>query len=139
MTNLFPIIQPKLSQQGGELPLFCEVAWDYKTDTPLWVEGSPAMVSGAEAVAVWAYNALYTVRYRHEIYTWDYGCELDGLIGSGYTEELQQSEAARYVRECLLVCPYLREVSDIKVMFGDGQLDIGCKLHTIYGEVNMNV
>lgn len=97
------------------------------------------MVEGAEAVAVWAYNALHTVRYRHEIYTWDYGCELDSLIGSGYTEELQQAEAVRYVRECLLVSPYIREVSDIKVMFGDGQLDIGCKLHTIYGEVNMNV
>lgn len=139
MTNLFPVIQPKLSQQGGELPLFREVAWNYKTDTPIWVEGSPTMVSGAEAVAVWAYNALHTIRYRHEIYTWDYGCELDSLIGSGYTEELQQAEAARYVRECLLVSLYIREVSDIKVTFGDGRLEIGCKLHTVYGEVNIYV
>ncbi|MEA5136366.1 MAG: DUF2634 domain-containing protein [Candidatus Fimivivens sp.] len=137
--SLFPIIQPQVETQADVLPLYREVAWDYKTNTPIWRGGSPYVVTGADAVLSWIYRALQVVRYRHEIYTWNYGNECETLIGTAYTDELKQAEAARYVKECLLVNPYIEEVSDVVVSFDGETLGITCTVVTIYGEVSVNV
>jgi hypothetical protein len=137
--NLFPIIQPQISDTDTELKLYKEVKWDFENDIPLYLNGAPVIVSGKEAILVWAWKALHTPRYRKEIYTWDYGCEAESLIGQPFTEELKQSEAARYVRDCLLVNPYITGVSDILVSFANDVLSITCTIETIYGEVEINV
>lgn len=137
--SLFPIIQPQVETQADALPLYREVAWDYKTNMPIWRGGSPYVVTGADAVLSWIYRALQVVRYRHEIYTWNYGNECETLIGTAYTDELKQAEAARYVKECLLVNPYIEEVSDVAVSFDGETLGISCTVMTIYGEVSANV
>jgi hypothetical protein len=137
--NLFPIIQPQISEAETKLKLYKEVKWDYINNIPVFSNGSPVIVSGKEAVLVWAWKALHTSRYRHEVYTWDYGCEVESLIGQPFTEELKQSEAARYIRECLLVNPYITGVNDIEVTFDEDVLNISCTIETIYGEVVLNV
>lgn len=137
--SLFPIIQPQVSSSGGEMPLYRETAWDYKSDTPVWRGGSPYIVTGADAVASWAYRALQVVRYRYEVYSWNYGSECDSLIGTVYTDELKQAEAKRYVRECLMVNPYVTDISNIVVSFSGGRLAISFDMNTIYGEVSIDV
>ena len=64
-----------------------EVKWDYVHDVPVLKNGEPVLVEGIEAVKVWAWNALYTVRFRYLIYPWEYGDELETLIGQSYIEE----------------------------------------------------
>jgi hypothetical protein len=137
--NIFPIIQPQTIDTVTDLKLYKEVKWDYEKNTPVFINGYPIIVSGKDAVLVWAWKALQTPRYRYEIYTWDHGCEIESLIGQPYTDELKQSEAARYVKECLLTNPYITGVSDITVIFEQDQLSIRCTLETIYGEARLNV
>lgn len=137
--NLFPIIQPQTVEVSTELPLYKEVKWDFEKNIPVFKNGSPVIVSGKEAVLVWAWKALRTPRFRYEIYSWDYGNEAESLIGQPFTDELKQSEAARYVRECLLINPYIIDVSNISVSFGDGTLNISCTIETVYGEAELNV
>ncbi len=138
--TLFPLIQSQPSVAVNRaLPLCKEVDWDFQKNIPIYKKGSPSIVSGLRAVLVWAWKALHTQRFRHEIYSWDYGCELEALIGRPFTEELKRSEAVRYVRECLMVNPYISEVNQIKVDFRDENLTITCKLKTIYGEVSLDV
>lgn len=137
--NLFPIIQPQTSEEETELPLYKEVKWDFENDIPVYVNGAPVIVSGKDAVLVWAWKALHTPRYRHEIYTWDFGNEAESLIGQPITEELKQSEAARYIRDCLIVNPYITDVSDITVSFTGDVLNINCTVETVYGEGMINV
>ncbi len=137
--SLFPIIQPELAKQSAKLPLCREIAWDYKTNTPVWRGGSPLIVTGAEAVLSWTYRALQTPRYRYAVYTWNYGNECESLIGTAFSEELKQSEAARYVRECLLANLYISDVTGISVKFNDNMLHISCVLETVYGEVAVDV
>lgn len=137
--NLFPIIQPQTVEVSTELPLYKEVKWDFEKNIPVFKNGSPVIVSGKEAVLVWAWKALHTPRFRYEIYSWDYGNEAESLIGQPFTDELKQSEAARYVRECLLINPYIIDVSNISVSFGDGTLNISCTIETVYGEAELNV
>lgn len=131
--TIFPLLQPQAAEVK-ELPVCREVKWDYAQGRPVFRAGEPVLVERAEAVAVWAWKALHTPRYRHEVYTWDYGSELESLIGQNYTEELKQAEARRYVEEALLPNPYITGVRDIAVGFDDGRLRIRCTIDTIYGE-----
>ncbi len=137
--SLFPIIQPQNAEVQTELKLYREVKWDYENNMPIFKNGSPVMVSGKEAVLVWARKALQTNRYRHEIYTWDYGSEVESLIGQPFTEELKQSEATRYVKECLLSNPYITDVTDITAELNNDKLSINCTIETVYGEVKIDV
>ena len=139
MTQIFPIIQPKAETSAAEsLPLCREVAWDYDSNRPVFSGGKPVEVTGAEAVKVWCWKALHTVRFRHEIYTWDYGCEAESLIGQAYTIDVKQSEAARYVREALETNPYVSSVDKIAVSFAGETLSISATVHTIYGEATIS-
>lgn len=140
--TLFPMIQPEAEADTSvqdDFPMYREIAWDYENNKPIYKNGSPVIIEGAKAVKVWAWNALHTVRFRYEIFSWDYGNEAESLIGQPYSQELKESEAARYVRECLIVNPYITDVTNISVSFSGDALAISATLATIYGEVNLSV
>ena len=136
--RLFPIIQPEAAGESGELPLCREVQWDGETNRPVWRGGEPYIVTGAQAVLSWAYRALQTPRFRFPVYTRGYGNECESLMGGAFTEELKRSEAARYVKECLLVNPYIEDVPKVTVSFADGALRVTCEMTTIYGEATFS-
>lgn len=50
------------------------------------------IVTGVDALCVWAYLALKAKRYRWIIYSWGYGDEVYDLIGYSYSEEYLNSE-----------------------------------------------
>jgi len=137
--NIFPIIQPEAIAAETELPLYKEIDWDFERNIPIYKNGSPSIVTGKRAVLVWAWKALRTQRYKYDIYTWDYGCEIESLIGQSFTRELKQSEAARYVKECLMINPYITDVTDVSVAFSNDLISIQCKILTVYGEVVIDV
>ena len=140
MTNLFPIIQPEAETPvQARLPLCREVAWDFARGVPVYAGGRPVEVTGVEAVRVWIWKALKTARFHHDIYTWDYGCEAESLIGKAFTAQVKESEAVRYVREALAPNPYIREVLQAQVSFQGTMLEIACRVSTIYGEAEVAV
>ena len=104
--ELFPVVQPEAAPVETELPLCREVQWDYARNLPVFRQGEPVTVEGAEAVAVWAWP---------------------------YTEALKQAEAQRYVREALEINPYISGVDAVTVDFADGALSIACTVRTVYG------
>lgn len=61
------------------------------------------IVTGVDALCVWAYLALKSKRYKWVIYSWQYGEEYTNLIGYSYDEDYLYSEVKRYIEECLLV------------------------------------
>lgn len=133
--SIFPMIQPPAETEEAALPLCKEAAWDYERHVPIWRRGEPVVVTGKEAVKVWIFKALHTPRFKYEIYTWAYGSEFESLIGQAYTPQLKQSECARYLRECLLINPYITSVTNIETDFQASTLTVACVAHTIYGEV----
>lgn len=140
MSGIFPIVQPEAAKaEPRSLPLCREAAWDFKTGTPVFSGGKPLVVTGAEAVKVWIWKALMTARFHHSVYTWDYGTEVESLIGKPFTPAVKRSEAVRYVREALLVNPYIRAVRQVDVTFEDDALTIRCEAETIYGGVEVHV
>lgn len=142
--SLFPFIgteSTEIENKNENLPLYREVAWDFKENKPIIENGDFKIVEENEAIKVWIYKALLTQRYQHQIYSWDYGSELIELVGRGYSPSLTKEEAKRYVKEALIVNPYIIDVTVDDVLFSDSLLEIKLKVETIYGEseVNLNV
>ena len=119
------------------LPLYREVAWDFENNIPILEKGDFKIVEGNEAIKTWAFKAMMTERFRYEIYSWGYGSELDSLIGQSYSPNLTKAESIRFIKETLLVNPYIINVSTVEVSFDSGKLSITAKLETIYGETEV--
>lgn len=141
MSSLFPLISgPESASKppNATEALYRDVVWDAKNDRPLWRRGAPVFGTGADAVAAWAIHALRTERGTRDPYTTDYGLGLRALAGQPFTEGVKQSEAIRYVKDCLEINPYIISVHQIQVIFSDSTLTIECAIETIYGEVTVH-
>ena len=98
------------------------------------------IVEGIEAIKVWIWLALHTPRYRFFIYSWDYGSELEDLIGKGYSLEYIDTEIPHMIEECLLVNPNITGVVDYDFTFENDRLTVNkLTVNTTYGEVDVNV
>lgn len=136
--SLFPMLGDVPAGQQQELPLYREILADETTGMPVWRDGAPVVAEGAEAVRLWVMTALRTVRYRHAIYSQNFGCELETLVGQSFSSEVKTAEAPRMVRDALLINPYITDVADLAVDFEDGSLHIAATVKTIYGEVTVD-
>ena len=139
--SLFPFISNNVDEVkvDNRPPLYKEVAWDFEKDTPIIQNGDFKIVEGNEAIKVWVYKALSTPRYNYSVYSWNYGSELMDLIGKAYTPSLTKEEAKRYIKEALLINPYILEVNVVDTSFSNGILGADIKLLTIYGESEVKI
>lgn len=140
--SIFPFINGDdgiLVDKSKNMPLYKECAWDFVNDRAIFQDGSPKIVFKNEAIKVWIYKAIKTVRYHHEIYSWDYGCEMESLIGKGYVRGFVESEAKRYVEEALLINPYIAKIHNLTVSFSDDELTVDGDIETVYGRFNYDV
>ncbi len=87
----------------------------------------------------WQWKAGKRLSYRWPVYSWNYGSELETLIGTSYSHAATQSEAKRYVGECLLVNPYIKGIKDLHTSFQEEKLNITFTAVTDYGEVMIHV
>lgn len=138
--SLFPFFGDTIVTEGtaAELPLYKEVAWDFQNNIPVVEKGDFKIVTGNEALKTWIYKTMRTERFRYLIYSWDYGCELEGLIGQNYAPNLTKAECIRYIKEALLINPYIKAISCVEISFLEGVLKMEAKLETIYGEMEVD-
>ena len=92
-----------------------------------------------EALKMWIYKALRTPRYTHPIYSWDYGQDLDELVGLGYEVDYIKSEVERRVTECLLVNDRITRCHNFEINLINDTLQITFTAETTFGEVTINV
>ena len=140
--EIFPFIDPQeIEIENTEIPMAKEYAWDIKELEFKFRDGKMYLVEGIEAVKIWIWKLFMTTRYREVIFNWDYGSELEGLIGQGYTQGYLNSEAERYVRETIEynLSDYVTDIRDVVVTFDEGTLTIEFTAITLYGEVDIRV
>ena len=142
--SIFPFmsideVEVNIENSNSELHMYYDVGWNYIKDEPLIENNEFVIVEGNEAIKVWIYKAIKTARYQYPIYSWDYGCEISSLIGQKYTKGLTKSEAERYIKEAILINPYVTDVKIIDINFSEDILSVSIQVDTIYGEVNVNV
>lgn len=140
MSSIFPFLNSKIDrpQTTNELKLFEEIAWDFENNTPLTVDGEFKKVQKNDALKVWIYKALKTERYKYTIYSWNYGNELERLIGTNNYPEMIKSQMIRYISEAILTNPYINSISNITVSPDSDKINANFEVKTIYGNMEVN-
>lgn len=138
-TSVLPFLTPYEEGTSTTPPLFQE--WECDAAGALKVtDGRMQLLSGEEALQVWAQKALKTPLARFAAYETDYGSELEDLIGQSYSEAYIKAEAQRMVTEALLASPYIVSVGAVAVsMAGDGKLQVSGSYRSVYGESTVEV
>ena len=120
------------------LPLYREIAWDFKNDHPLVENNEFKIVEMNDAISVWIYHAIKTYRYEFSIYSWDFGCEIDTLLGQNYTPAHTKAEVTRYITDALMINPYILSIEKIIVNFDGDTLQVDIRVITVYEELEVN-
>lgn len=90
-----------------------------------WIDNKQALRQAVEKL-------LHTERFMYEIYTDEYGIELQGLIGASF--ELVEAEISRIIKDALLVDERIVEVTDITAQKIDStSLLITFSVESIFG------
>ena len=131
--SLFPFMRNDV-EEIQLIATYKEYEFDFNTNT---LTGK--LLERKEALKMWIYKALLTPRYIYPIYSWDYGQDLDELIGQGYEVDYIKSEVERRVRECLLVNKRITRCHNFDIIFMNDTLQITFTAETIFGEVTINV
>ena len=99
------------------------------------------IITGLDAIKQWIRLALGTDRYFYNQFSWDYGSELNELIGQSYSEEYIESEATRMVTDALSTNKDIDGISSLHVVMENDSLQISFIVNTPYGngEVEVNV
>lgn len=93
-------------------------------------------IDGLEAIKQFIWKAIVTERYKHVIYSDDYGCELYSIIGmSDATDEFVQSEMERSIREALIYDDRIKDVYNIKITPDLDGVFIECTVETNEGVI----
>lgn len=140
MTANFAFIPTTLTdttelQTTVDLPVFKELAFDFKTGQLLTNGGKYYYVEKNEAIKIWIWKALFSSRYTYLAYSTDYGNEIYTLIGRYLNKELLYSELRRMIEEALLCNPYIVSLSDFDITQEGAKVICNFSVNTIYGNV----
>jgi len=130
--SLFPFMSEQVESKNNDI--YKEYEFGFNTNT---LTGK--ILEGKEALKMWIYKALLTQRYIYPIYSWDYGQDLDELIGQGYDIDYIKSEVERRVKECLLVNERITGCHSFEINLISDTLHITFTAETTFGEVTINV
>ncbi|MMZ66822.1 hypothetical protein D1872_293530 [compost metagenome] len=83
---------------------------------------------------MWCEKAVRTPRYRHLIYSRDYGQEYDDLIGRGYSRAVLESEIERMTTEALMVDPRTAGVDSFTFEWSSYACQFTCNVKNVRDE-----
>ena len=139
MEGIFPSYQGQ--EKTNTLPIPKDIAIDFETGNPIIENNDFVIVEKDEAIKVWCYYALKTIKDKFIIYSPNYGSTLEEMIGNNYVDD-DKYELEKKVSDCLLVSPYIKSVDKVEAEFNNntGELTGDIYITTIYSEgVEVNV
>lgn len=135
--NLDTVINQSIQEAVNTVPK--EYAWDFENNDFRLIDGKFIIVEGKEALKVWIWKALHTVKMKYSIYSDSYGHDLDSIVGQGVSNELLQSEAKRLVWECLQNNHHITGIENFSAIRDSDTLSISFTAITDQGEVSVSV
>lgn len=97
------------------------------------------MVDDKDALKQFIVKAILTYRSHFRIYSDDYGCEIESLIGSDVTEGFIQAEIPRMVREALIYDDRINDVTNVTATRKGDAVYITATVDSIYGDFTQEV
>lgn len=101
-------------------------------------DGKPSTgkIDGQAAMEQAVFLILQTERFRHAIYSWNYGTELEPLIGDS-DPDLLQIELEQAIEDALLADDRVLQVTDFSVTRGKGVWTVQFTVVTSEGDLEM--
>ena len=128
--SLFPFLLRDIEEVTESVTTYKEYEFDFKTG-----KLTGKILEDKAALRMWIYKALLTKRYIYPIYSWDYGQDLEELIGQGYEYDYIKSEVERRIQECLMINEHIKGCSNFNISLNNDTLQISFTVNTTFGEV----
>lgn len=115
-------------------PLLTEWAVDWERGSFAPRGGRFYTVSGLEALKIWVARALRpeSRRFLYTAWSWDYGNELEELLGGCVDQGILESRLRQYIREALLVSPYISAVDGFSFSRKGSVVTADFTVHSVY-------
>jgi hypothetical protein len=140
MASLFPVDAEWAIEEGGEMES-SEIefgrSWFFDFEAGEFVMTPTRKISVAADTAawlMWCQKAVRTPRYRHLIYSRDYGQEYEDLIGTRFSRAVLESEIERMTREVLMEDSRTASVDNFTFEWSTDSCSFTCKLRNIRDE-----
>ena len=139
MANLFPVTvlpDPELQDAQSQETVFGRnVELNYENEEfVLSPTGRQYPLNETDSWVEWCVKALSTPRYKHLIYSDNYGSELQTLIGKSYPHEYAESEIKRMVKECLMADSRTAAVDSVQFEWIEDGVMFTCRIENVRGE-----
>lgn len=92
------------------------------------------IVEGTEALKVWVWLCLKTVRFRHAIYTWSYGVDTEQYIGKVLTDDFVRDDLLAEITEALAQHPAITGIEDYRYTRDGGRVKASFRVVNSLGE-----
>lgn len=133
--SIFPEIPiPETITQSSTVTYGRELDFDFTKGQFVMVDGTPRVLEGPDALRVWITKTLLTARYRFPIYSFNYGCELEDVIGYDIPRVMLESEIPRVIREALIIDNRIEDVRDFIIERGSDWLKVEFTVITFDGQ-----
>jgi hypothetical protein len=97
------------------------------------------IVYGVDALAVWAWMAVQTIRYRWMLYSDDYGCEVQDLIGTKHSKAYYKSLISALVSECVTQNTRISGIANLECDVQPTYIALSFEIVTDYGNKELEV
>ncbi len=124
-----------IPETNVDIDLELEETEEIQTSRTYKISGNKiqGFVDGLEALKQAIYKVLNTERYEYPIYSFNYGIELESLIGKDPI--FVQVELQRRIRECLMQDDRITDVDNFKFKLIGDEIKCTFDVHSIYGEI----
>ena len=121
---------------GSSLPLFTEWALEPGAEIFSRRNGAFYTVTGIDAVKIWVNRALHpeSQRFLYTAWSGNYGNELTALLGTVTDRGLLESQLKQYIRDALLVLPYITAVDSFSFSGSGSLMEASFTVHTVYDD-----
>lgn len=118
---------------------FQEYEWDVTTREFVIRNGNINILTSAPALKIWIYKTLLSQRGRYQAYTWNYGNDLDALVGAAMTRDVLSSEAKRITEEALYTNAHIFNLKNFTAKMEDNTLEIAFVAETDAGDIEVSL
>jgi hypothetical phage related protein len=96
------------------------------------------IVEGIEAIKVWIWLCLHTERFRHAIYSSDYGTALEQYFGHVLSDEYINTDCESEVTDALLINDYIESIENFGAVKDGEHLRISFRVVTKFGSLEVD-
>lgn len=134
--SIFPdiVIPEEVTREPEPITYGKELDFDFTKGEFILEDGAPRVLEGVDALRVWITKTILTARYRFPIYSFDYGCELEDLIGYDIPKVVLEAEIPRVIREALIYDSRINDVKDFTIVRGNDYVIVEFTVVTFDGQ-----